>query len=298
MTGRTVAAAGEPAPVRVSTSSCSPTVDHMVRDETTDRVRAICRGLPDATERLSHGAPAFFVGKQFVTLWVDGHHDHDFPHLWCAAPDGAQEALVADDPERFFRPPYVGSRGWIGMRLDGVVDWDEMAARCEDAYRTVAPPRAVARLDVGAQTATPGGAATTGRKAHPRRGPLTMDHVAATALALPETAEGSRHGHRAWLVAGKVFAWERPFHKADIKRFGDEPIPEGPILALRVADLEDKEAVLAANRQAFFTIPHFDGYASVLVRLPAVTAGALEEGLTDAWLASAPARLTRTFLEA
>src|SRR4051794_11290364 len=112
-----------------------------------DRVRSICLGLPEATEKLSHGAPAFFVRKQFLMLWVDGHHDHRFPHLWCAAPPGAQEELIDTEPDRFFRPPYVGSRGWLGVRLDGAVDQTELAAICEDAYRTVAPKKLVAALD-------------------------------------------------------------------------------------------------------------------------------------------------------
>jgi len=103
--------------------------------------------LPEVTERTSHGSPGFFVKKQFVMLWPDGHHDHGFPHLWCAAPPGAQEQLVAADPERFFRPPYVGGRGWVGMRLDGQVDWHEVEAICEDAYRTIAPKRLLAALD-------------------------------------------------------------------------------------------------------------------------------------------------------
>jgi hypothetical protein len=111
------------------------------------RVRAICTALPGVTEKLSHGAPAFFAGKQFVMLWPSGHHDHGFPHLWCAAPAGAQEWLVASEPGRFFRPPYVGSRGWLGVRLDGAVDWSELEALCEDAYRAVAPRRLLAVLD-------------------------------------------------------------------------------------------------------------------------------------------------------
>ena len=80
-------------------------------------------------------------------LWADGHHDHDFPHLWCAAAPGAQQALVAASPERIFRPPYVGHRGWLGVRLDGVVDWEEVGELCEDAYRAVAPRRLIASLD-------------------------------------------------------------------------------------------------------------------------------------------------------
>lgn len=111
------------------------------------RVREICVSFPGVTEKLSHGAPSFFVKKQFVMLWPDGHHDDEFPHLWCAAPAGAQEELTTTEPERFFRPPYVGHRGWLGVRLDGDVDWDEVAAVCEEAYRTVAPKKLLAELD-------------------------------------------------------------------------------------------------------------------------------------------------------
>jgi hypothetical protein len=105
-------------------------------------------GLPEVSERLSHGAPAWFVsGKTgFVTLWAQGHHADDFPHLWCAGLPGAQDELIRSTPERFFRPPYVGHRGWIGVRLDGDVDWPEIAELCLDAYRAVAPARLVARL--------------------------------------------------------------------------------------------------------------------------------------------------------
>jgi hypothetical protein len=112
------------------------------------QVRAICTGLPEVSERLSHGAPTWFVRKSsFVTLWAQGHHDHDFPHLWCAGLPGVQAELAAAEPGRFFRPPYVGGRGWIGVRLDRDVDWAEIAELCQDAYRAVAPARLVARLD-------------------------------------------------------------------------------------------------------------------------------------------------------
>ena len=110
------------------------------------RVRAICLGFPEVTEKLAHGAPGFFVRKQFAMLWPNGHHDNDFPHLWCAAEQSAQEALIATS-DRYFRPPYVGHRGWIGVRLDGDPDWDEVAELLEDAYRFIAPARLGARLD-------------------------------------------------------------------------------------------------------------------------------------------------------
>jgi hypothetical protein len=114
-----------------------------------DRLRTICATFPEVTERLSHGAPTWFVRDKssFVSLWVNGHHDNDWPHLWCAASPGAQEALVAAEPDRFFRPPYVGHRGWLGVRLDVDVDWAEIAELCEDAYRAVASKRLVKLLD-------------------------------------------------------------------------------------------------------------------------------------------------------
>jgi hypothetical protein len=113
------------------------------------RLREICLALPAVTERPSHGAPTWFVQdkKSFVTLWATGHHANDFPHLWCAGLPGAQEALAGSSPDRFFRPPYVGHRGWIGVRLDGATDWDEIAELCADAYRAVAPARLIAQLD-------------------------------------------------------------------------------------------------------------------------------------------------------
>lgn len=123
----------------------------------------------------------------------------------------------------------------------------------------------------------------------------TYDDVARLALELPETQEGERHGHRMWAVGGKVFAWERPFTKADIRRFGDATPPDGPILAVRVDDLVEKEAVLSARRKAFFTTPHFDGYPSVLIQLKRVTKRDLRDALVDGWLSSAPAGLAERY---
>jgi hypothetical protein len=114
------------------------------RERILKRLRGICLAFPESSERLSHGAPTFFVRgkKAFLMVLTDHHGDGRFA-IWCAAADGMQKMLVDADPERFFVPPYVGHRGWLGVRLDRSVDWDELAGIAEDAFAEVAPAKLV-----------------------------------------------------------------------------------------------------------------------------------------------------------
>jgi hypothetical protein len=117
-----------------------PPVDDAGREHVLNRIREICLALPETSERLSHGAPTFFVREKRAFLMVlTNHHGDGRFAIWCAAAPGTQELLVDADPERFFRPPYVGHRGWLGVRLDRGLDWHELAGIAEDAYAEVAP---------------------------------------------------------------------------------------------------------------------------------------------------------------
>jgi len=114
------------------------------RERILGRLRKLCLSLPEVEERLSHGAPTFFVrGKRaFVMVLANRHGDGRFA-IWCAAGEGIQQSFVEAEPERFFVPPYVGHRGWLGVRLDGPIDWDELAGLAEDAFAEIAPARLV-----------------------------------------------------------------------------------------------------------------------------------------------------------
>jgi hypothetical protein len=126
--------------------------------------------------------------------------------------------------------------------------------------------------------------------------PATFDDVAAMCLALPEVVEGERMGRRTWFVGKKALAWERPLTKADIKRWGDDPLPEGEIVALATDDLAEKEAILAAGQKGFFTMQHFDGYPAFLIELQLAGKRALKVAIEDAWLAVAPDALAQDYL--
>lgn len=113
-----------------------------------DAVRRAALALPEVTERLSHGAPTFFIrGKKSFVMFHDDHHGDGIVGIWCAAPSGVQEQMVDAEPERYFRPPYVGHRGWLGLRLDVDRDDIELTGVIEEAYRCIAPKQLIELLD-------------------------------------------------------------------------------------------------------------------------------------------------------
>jgi len=114
-----------------------------------ERLRGRCVARPEVTERLSHGEPTWFVRDKKSFVMLSDHHHDDRLGFWCAAPPGVQQEMVSIEPDRFFRPPYVGHRGWLGVYLDVPVDWDELAQVVAEAYRVVAPKSLAARLDSG-----------------------------------------------------------------------------------------------------------------------------------------------------
>ena len=125
----------------------------------------------------------------------------------------------------------------------------------------------------------------------------TWDDVRKIALSLPETSEDLRRGLMFWLVRDKLFVWERPLRQSDLRALGDKA-PPAPIMGARVEHLVAKEALIADNPDVYFTTPHFDGYPAVLVQLEKIALDELEELTVEAWLARAPKRLAKEYIEA
>lgn len=113
------------------------------------QLRTIIEALPETSEKLSHGSPTWWGGKKTFACFHSGAYDEGHPAVWFKAPDGAQADLISADPDRFYRPKYLGPKGWVGMRLDGGVDWDEVRFLLVQGYRMVAPKRALKQLDAG-----------------------------------------------------------------------------------------------------------------------------------------------------
>jgi hypothetical protein len=177
------------------------------------RVRAIALGFPAAEEKLSHGAPSFHVrGKMFLTF-VDDHHGDARLAVWCKSSHEEQRRLVASDPRRFFVPPYVGVKGWLGVRVDGPkVDWIELAILVEEGWRSVAPPRIARGEGLPPAAALPPPSRIT---TDPRVARIALDRLADICLALPEAARESESRHATFRVRKKVFAYFLDNHHGD-----------------------------------------------------------------------------------
>jgi hypothetical protein len=125
----------------------------------------------------------------------------------------------------------------------------------------------------------------------------SWDEVRRIALALPDTSEKPMHGQASWRVRDKLFVWERPLRKSDLRALGDAAPPPGPIVGARVEHVLAREVLIESDPETFFTIPHFDGYAAVLARLDVITLPDLEELITEAWLCRAPPKLARQYID-
>ena len=126
------------------------------RPQLLEKVRAICLKWPESSEKVAWGGPTFRVKDKLFAMYLDNHHGDERIALWVKAPPGVQELLVEAEPERFFRPPYVGPSGWIGIRLDGAVDWSEITDFLADGYRLASPKKLAEQFDPGVKA----GAAT------------------------------------------------------------------------------------------------------------------------------------------
>ena len=181
-------------------------------DAALDRVRAVCLNFPGAEEKLSHGTPSFHVrGKMFV-MFVDDHHDDGRLAVWCKATMEEQKRLVASAPDRFFVPPYVGVRGWVGVHLDHPkTDWVGLALIVEEGWVSVAP-KSLAN-DPGARP-LPRKAPPPRPKTDPAVAQAALERLSALCLRLPEaTREGTRHA--TFRVRKKVFAYFLDNHHSD-----------------------------------------------------------------------------------
>lgn len=133
-----------------------------------DRLRAICLALPGAYEKVAWMAPTFRVGERQFAMFADDHHGVGFAGVWLKAPEGAQEELVASDPERFYVPPYVGKGGWVGVKLDGRTDWKLLAGLLGEAYRAAAAGQSALKIARGAAASNLTRKPSRRRRAGPR----------------------------------------------------------------------------------------------------------------------------------
>jgi predicted DNA-binding protein (MmcQ/YjbR family) len=180
-----------------------------VADDIQQAVRAVCLWLPEAEEFMSHGSATFRVrGKSFASFVVN-HHGDGRVALWLSAAAGSQELYVQADPKRFFVPPYVGPRGWLGVHLDKGLSWKVIAERVREAYEKVAPAALVASLGKTPTIKAPKKKLSPGDidPWQSSRGKDVLKRMRDICLALPETSETAQFGYPVWQAGKKTFAW-------------------------------------------------------------------------------------------
>jgi hypothetical protein len=180
-----------------------------------DAVRELCLGLPGAAEVSSHGSPEFRVGKRTFASYSVNHHGDGRIALWLNMPPGAQQLYVEAEPERFFVPPYVGPRGWLGVELDRGLDWGRVGALVREAYARVAPPDLLDRLGPPSDIEPPTDTLDP-EDFDPLSAPRVQEILAGLrerCLRLPEVTETSQFGNPAWRAGKKTFCTVHRYHR-------------------------------------------------------------------------------------
>ncbi|HEX8795081.1 MAG TPA: MmcQ/YjbR family DNA-binding protein [Polyangiaceae bacterium] len=255
----------------------------MTADEIYERVYRMALGFPGAEHKLSHGAPSFHVrGKMFLNF-VDSHHGDGRVGVWCKATPGDQKRLVAQDPARFYVPPYVGVKGWVGVRLDQAkADWIELAILVEEAWASVAP-NSVKRS--GAAVARPAPPPPKRPSTDAKVAKVAVEKLSAICLALPETSCERSGSHATYYVRKKVFAYFLDNHHGDEIVAAAFKLPKGGNRKLAKADPKR------------FYLPqymHGAGYVGMRLDTKKVDWSEVAERARESWLLSAPATLART----
>lgn len=244
------------------------------------RVRDVCLRFPAADEKLSHGAPSFHVrGKMFLTF-VDDHHGDGRIAVWCKATPAEQRRLVASAPSRYFVPPYVGVKGWVGVNVDEVnADWIELAMLVEEAWRSVAPPRIARGEEIpDSPRPAPSPRVTTDKEVARK----ALERLTTICLAFPETERDRESRHATFRVRQKVFAYFLDNHHGD-----------GAIAACVRGD-KRANARLAEKDPAHFYLPAYigsRGYLGVRLNVPKVDWPGLAERVAASYRLVAPKRL-------